>query len=88
MSRSCRKQLFNNAKSWQVTSEIAKQFRSQKTSLGFSPGARPDAFIRHSDETSLAQVDKLKNQISRMAGFGFFELGKEVLVGKILPFLP
>lgn len=71
-----------------MTSEIAKQFRSQKTSLGFSPGARPDAFIRHSDETSLAQVEKLKNQISRMAGFGFFELGKEVLIGKNLPFLP
>lgn len=61
-------------KEMEVTSEIAKQFRSQKTSLGFSPGARPDAFIRHSDETSLAQVDKLKNQISRMAGFGSIQV--------------
>ena len=60
--------------SLQVTSEIAKQFRSQKTSLGFSPGARPDAYIRHSDNDSRAQVEKLKNQISRMAGFGSIQV--------------
>ena len=60
--------------SLQVTSEIAKQFRSQKTSLGFSPGARPDVYIRHSDNDSRAQVEKLKNQISRMAGFGSIQV--------------
>ena len=57
-----------------MTSEIAKQFRSQKTSLGFSPGARPDAYIRHSDDESRAQVEKLKNQISRMAQVGTIQV--------------
>mmetsp|Transcript_8007 Transcript_8007/g.18632 ORF Transcript_8007/g.18632 Transcript_8007/m.18632 type:complete len:1048 (+) Transcript_8007:159-3302(+) len=54
----------------EVTSEVAKQFRSQKTSLGFSPGARPEAFIRHADDELRAMINRLKNQISRMAGMG------------------
>ena len=32
--------------SQQVSSEIARKFRSQKTSLGFPPTSRPDAFVR------------------------------------------
>ncbi|CAE7205115.1 valS1 [Symbiodinium natans] len=64
-------------KEMEVTSEIAKQFRSQKTSLGFSPGARPEAYIRHSDPELREMVEKLKNQISRMAGVGSITVLKE-----------
>ena len=58
----------------EVTSEIAKQFRSQKTSLGFSPGARPDAFIRHQDAEAKLQIERLRTQISRMAGLGSIQV--------------
>ena len=62
----------------EVTSEIAKQFRSQKTSLGFSPGARPDAFIRHQEEEATQQIERLRTQIARMAGLGSIQvLAKE-----------
>lgn len=64
-------------KEMEVTSEIAKQFRSQKTSLGFSPGARPEAYIRHSDSDLREMVEKLKSQISRMAGVGAITVLKE-----------
>jgi len=64
-------------KEMEVTSEIAKQFRSQKTSLGFSPGARPEAYIRHSEPDLREMVEKLKSQISRMAGVGAITVLKE-----------
>ncbi|CAE7502383.1 Vars1 [Symbiodinium pilosum] len=64
-------------KEMEVTSEIAGKFRSQKQSLGFSPGARPEAYIRHSDPELRTMVDKLKNQISRMAAVGTITVLKE-----------
>ncbi|CAJ1449095.1 unnamed protein product [Effrenium voratum] len=61
-------------KEMEVTSEVARQFRSQKTSLGFSPGARPGAFVRHEDSEARQQLEKLTAQIARMAGLGSLEV--------------
>jgi len=52
----------------ETLSDIAKQFRSQKTSLGFAPGAKPEAFVRHADPEIEAMLRKLTDQIARMAG--------------------
>jgi len=49
-------------------SDIAKQFRSQKTSLGFAPWVKPEAFIRHTDPDTQVLLEKLTDQIARMAG--------------------
>eukprot|EP00933_Yihiella_yeosuensis_P020356 TRINITY_DN1632_c0_g2_i1.p1 TRINITY_DN1632_c0_g2~~TRINITY_DN1632_c0_g2_i1.p1 ORF type:complete len:1120 (+),score=296.43 TRINITY_DN1632_c0_g2_i1:194-3361(+) len=54
----------------EVTSEIAKRFRSQKTSLNLAPSSRPQGFVRHSDPEITASLKKLTSQIARMGSFG------------------
>merc|ERR1711972_235906 len=54
----------------EVVSEIAKRFRSQKTSVGLSPGARPAGFVRHQDADQFKSLSKLETRISRIAGMG------------------
>jgi len=54
----------------EVVSEIAKHFRSQKTSLGLAPNARPRGFVRHSDPEWTKRLEKLSTRISRMGGVG------------------
>lgn len=57
-------------KEMEVMSEIAKHFRSQKSSLGLAPGARPRGFVRYSDETWQKKLTKLTTRLSRMAAIG------------------
>jgi len=57
-------------KEMEVSSEIARKFRSQKTSLGFPPTSRPDAFVRHTDPSTKAMLEGLCAQISRMGYMG------------------
>lgn len=54
----------------EIVSEIAKQFRSQKTSLGFTPGARPSGYLRHSDPEVRRKLAGLTMRLSRMAQIG------------------
>eukprot|EP00928_Gymnodinium_smaydae_P082285 TRINITY_DN6565_c0_g2_i1.p1 TRINITY_DN6565_c0_g2~~TRINITY_DN6565_c0_g2_i1.p1 ORF type:complete len:1062 (+),score=285.13 TRINITY_DN6565_c0_g2_i1:63-3248(+) len=63
---------FNDAveKEMEVIGEIAKHFRSQKTSLGLSPGARPKGFVRHSDEEWARKLTKTASRIGRMGLVG------------------
>eukprot|EP00933_Yihiella_yeosuensis_P006611 TRINITY_DN111344_c0_g1_i1.p1 TRINITY_DN111344_c0_g1~~TRINITY_DN111344_c0_g1_i1.p1 ORF type:complete len:489 (+),score=119.89 TRINITY_DN111344_c0_g1_i1:166-1467(+) len=51
-------------------SEIAKRFRSQKTSLNLPPSSRPKGYVRHTDADTLASLKKLTSQISRMGSVG------------------
>jgi valyl-tRNA synthetase len=55
---------------FEVVAEIAKRMRSQKTSLGFAPSARPNVFVRHTDETWSFRLPKLCSQLSRMGQVG------------------
>jgi len=55
---------------FETISEIGKRMRSQKTSLGFGPGAKPKVFVRHSDEYFFFRLKDLSNQLSRMANVG------------------
>jgi len=55
---------------FEVVNEIAKKIRSQKTSVGFEPWARPKVFVRHADEFVAARLPLLCSQISRMAQVG------------------
>jgi len=57
-------------KEMEVMSEIAKHFRSQKTSLGLSPGTRPRGFVRHSEKQWAGKLKKLTTRLSRMAAIG------------------
>jgi len=57
-------------KEMEVVSEIAKHFRSQKTSLGLAPNARPRGFVRHSDASWLERLGGLTMRVSRMASVG------------------
>ena len=61
-----------------VASEIAKQFRSQKASLGFPLSARPEAFVRPLDSEIRELLERLRAQISRMAGIGSLSVLHEV----------
>lgn len=54
----------------EVVSEIAKHFRSQKTSLGLGPGARPKGFVRHNDQAWSQKLHRLESRISRMGQIG------------------
>uniref|UniRef100_A0A7S3SBK3 carnosine N-methyltransferase n=1 Tax=Strombidinopsis acuminata TaxID=141414 RepID=A0A7S3SBK3_9SPIT len=54
----------------EVVSEIAKHFRSQKTSLGMPPGARPKGFVRHTDADTLCRLKGLATRLSRMGAIG------------------
>jgi valyl-tRNA synthetase len=54
----------------EVAEEVAKKFRSQKTSLGFSPGARPRGFVRHSDPEWQSRLAKLVTRVGRLASIG------------------
>merc|ERR1712190_637649 len=54
----------------EVAEEVAKKFRSQKTSLGFSPGARPRGFVRHADPYWQSKLGELVPRLSRMAAIG------------------
>jgi valyl-tRNA synthetase len=55
---------------FEVVAEIAKRMRSQKTSAGFTPGARPKVFVRHSDEYQAARLPQLTSPMSRMGMVG------------------
>jgi len=57
-------------KEMEVMSEIAKHFRSQKTSLGLAPSARPRGFVRHGEEAWQRTLKRLTTRLSRMAGIG------------------
>ncbi|CAE8739177.1 unnamed protein product [Polarella glacialis] len=61
-------------KDMEVISEIAKHFRSQKTSLGLAPNARPKGFLRHSDADTAKRLSQLTTRISRMGGVGTIEV--------------
>jgi len=54
----------------EVAQEVAKHLRSQKTSLGFLPKARPNAFVRHSDDEWRGRLGGLANRLTRMANVG------------------
>jgi len=54
----------------EMLSEIAKQFRSQKTSLGLPPGARPSGFVKHSEPEVLAVLKRLTERLGRMSLIG------------------
>lgn len=58
----------------EVISEIARHFRSQKTSLGLAPNARPRGSVRHSDPEWTKRLEKLSTRISRMGGVGDVEV--------------
>eukprot|EP00929_Paragymnodinium_shiwhaense_P029776 TRINITY_DN16_c0_g1_i1.p1 TRINITY_DN16_c0_g1~~TRINITY_DN16_c0_g1_i1.p1 ORF type:complete len:1066 (-),score=392.32 TRINITY_DN16_c0_g1_i1:117-3314(-) len=57
-------------KQMEVVSEIAKKFRSQKTSLGLAPNARPKGFVRHDDADAVASIKPIASRIGRMSGMG------------------
>lgn len=57
-------------KQMEVMADIAKHFRSQKTSLGMSPGARPKGFVKHSDPDIRAKLLKISSRIGRMGLVG------------------
>jgi len=57
-------------KEMEVVSEIAKHFRSQKTSLGLPPGARPTGFVRHQDPDWFKSLSNLTTRIGRMGQIG------------------
>jgi len=54
----------------EVMAEISKRFRSQKTSLGFNPGARPQGFVRHADPYWRKKLVSLATRIGRMSQIG------------------
>jgi len=58
----------------EVVSEIAKGFRSQKKSLGLSPGARPRGYVRHSDPNWHERLVALSSRISRRGEVGDVEI--------------
>jgi valyl-tRNA synthetase len=53
-----------------VAEEVAKQFRSQKTSLGFTPGARPRGFVRHADPFWRTKLAEISTRVGRLAAIG------------------
>eukprot|EP00927_Polykrikos_kofoidii_P012600 TRINITY_DN15448_c0_g1_i1.p1 TRINITY_DN15448_c0_g1~~TRINITY_DN15448_c0_g1_i1.p1 ORF type:complete len:1130 (+),score=196.99 TRINITY_DN15448_c0_g1_i1:503-3391(+) len=57
-------------KEMEVMSEIAGRFRSQKVSLGMSPGARPRGFVRHSDLEWATKLRTISTRFGRMASMG------------------
>jgi len=57
-------------KEMEIVSEIAKQFRSQKTSLGLPPGARPSGFVKHSEPEVLKALKRLTERVGRMSSIG------------------
>lgn len=54
----------------EVVSEIAKKFRSQKTSLGLAPNARPKAYVSHADADIRKRLEALTSRVGRMGGVG------------------
>jgi len=54
----------------EVVAEISKRIRSQKTSVGFVPSARPKVYIKHSDAKWAGRVKNLCLQIGRMSSVG------------------
>lgn len=61
-------------KEMEVLSDVAKRFRSQKTSLNLAPNARPAGFVRHADADICAQLRKLTTQLSRMGQMGAIQV--------------
>mmetsp|Transcript_63371 Transcript_63371/g.136300 ORF Transcript_63371/g.136300 Transcript_63371/m.136300 type:complete len:1062 (+) Transcript_63371:169-3354(+) len=57
-------------KEMEVVSEIARHFRSQKTSMGFAPSARPAGFVRHSNAEWAKRLTGLTTRLSRMGQVG------------------
>jgi len=64
-------------KEMEMLSEIAKHFRSQKTSLNLAPNARPKGFVRHTEPDSQEILVRLAAQLGRMAGMGDVTVLKE-----------
>jgi len=54
----------------EAASEIAKHFRSQKTSLGLAPNARPKGFVTHGDADTRKRLQSIASQVGRMGGVG------------------
>jgi valyl-tRNA synthetase len=54
----------------EAISDIAKQFRSQRTSMGFELAARPKSFVRHSDEYWTSRLPSLAAQIGKLGWVG------------------
>jgi valyl-tRNA synthetase len=61
----------------EVAAEISKHIRSQKTSVGFTPGARPKVFVRHGDDYWSVRLKSLTVQLSRMGQVGDVEILKK-----------
>lgn len=59
---------------FETVSEICKRIRSQKTSMGFAPSARPKVFVRHADEYWQGRLKPLCGQLSRMGQVGDVQL--------------
>lgn len=55
---------------FEVISEIAKQFRSQRTSMGFELAARPKCYVRHTDEYWTGRLPSLASQIGKLGWVG------------------
>jgi len=55
---------------FEVVAEISKRMRSQKVSLGFTPWARPNVFVRSTDDTVSCRLPQLTSQLSRMGQIG------------------
>jgi len=57
-------------KEMETVSDIAAKFRSQKTSIGLNPGARPAGFVLHRDEDTRTALGKVSTRLARMANMG------------------
>jgi len=57
-------------KEMEVVGEVARQFRSEKASLGLVPSARPRGYVRHSDPHWRERLASLTERMSRMALIG------------------
>mmetsp|Transcript_63182 Transcript_63182/g.137388 ORF Transcript_63182/g.137388 Transcript_63182/m.137388 type:complete len:1069 (-) Transcript_63182:79-3285(-) len=57
-------------KEMEVASEIAKHFRSQKTSLGLAPNARPLGYVRHADKNWSQRLAAIESRLGRLGLVG------------------
>merc|ERR1712217_554116 len=57
-----------------MASEIAQKIRSQKTSVGFEPKARPNCFLRHTDLKAQRELKGVTAQIGLMGAVGRVEV--------------
>merc|ERR1712190_612973 len=54
----------------EIISEIAAALRSQTTSIGLPPSARPEAFVRHTDPFWQKRLEMLAKNVTRLAKVG------------------